>query len=173
MDSIAAIILQYVVPSIAGSSIIAGIVGYKLKERLDRRRNRRDLISTWKRDLLESSIYFQNGEEEHSSVFDIEIDGRIRIPEESFRRLTRRSAYASFRPHMSRSAQDELEKYDGWFRGEGQTMPTPKTTVPVGASDNPVREIIAKEIHRIEKKWRLVSISLQVLQPQTWLECCS
>ena len=35
-------------------------------------------------------------------------------------------------------------------------MPTRKTTIPVGASDNPVREIIAKEIHRIEKKWKLV-----------------
>jgi hypothetical protein len=156
MDSIPTIILQYVVPSIAGSSVLGGIIGYQLKLRLDRRRNRRDLISTWKRELLDSAIYFQNGDEDRSSIFDIESDGRIRIPEESFSRLTRRSAYASFRPHMSRSTRGELENYDGWFRGEGQTMPTRKTTIPVGASDNPVREIIAKEIHRIEKKWKLV-----------------
>jgi hypothetical protein len=156
MDSITTIVLQYVIPAIAGSSVVGGIVGYKLKERSDRRDNRSALISTWKKELLESSIYFQNDSEDRPSIFDVDSEGRLRTPEESFSRLVQRSAYAAFKPHMSEAALTELKNFDGWFRREGQAFPTRKTTVLVGATDNPVRRIIAKEIHRIEKAWKLI-----------------
>lgn len=156
MDPIATIILQYVVPSIAGSSIIAGIVGYQLKARSERRNNRAALIGTWRRELLDTSVYFWTKDEAQEDEFHMVTEGGLRTPEDSFSRLVRCPAYASFKPHMSEAALAELKNFDGWFRREGQTFPTRKTTVLVGATDNPVRRIIVKEIHRIEKKWKLI-----------------
>jgi hypothetical protein len=156
MDSIATIILQYVIPAIAGSSVVGGIVGYKLKERSDRRDNRSALIITWKRELLDTSVYFWTKDEAQEDDFHMVREGGLRTPEDSFSRLVRCPAYASFKPHMSEAAMTELKNFDGWFRREGQTFPTRKTTVLVGATDNPVRRIIAKEIHRIEKAWKLI-----------------
>ncbi len=151
MDSNATSILQYVVSPIAG-----GIVGYLLKAYLDRRDNRRALISAWKQQLLDSSIYFWTKNEEEHDDLQIVREGGLRIPEDSFSRLVRCSAYASFKPHMSQPALAELEKYKGYSRVEGHTFPARKMTIIMDATESPVREIIAKEIHRIEKAWKLI-----------------
>jgi hypothetical protein len=146
-------VLQYVVSPFAG-----GIVGYLLKAYVDRRDNRRALIKTWKQELLDTSLYFGNWDEDHHHHGDlhIESEGGLRTPEESFSKVVRRSAYASFKPHMSRPALAELEKYSGYFRAEGQTFPTRKITIIMGATESPVREIIGNEIYRIEKAWKLI-----------------
>jgi len=76
------------------------------------------------------------------------------IPEQSYEMLIKLPAFARLEPYLSDEAKRSLEKYRGFSMHNGH--PTANITVIVGTKENMVRKIIASELGRLKKKWRLI-----------------
>jgi hypothetical protein len=133
------------VPSMLGG--IANLLSPWFESWKERRNHRRELIALWKSELLDSSLYFDFKEQQKASGLCL-VDSKTGVvnPETSHARLIRVPSYATLRPYLSKTASAELKKYAS--RG--------KVTLVLGPTDNPVRQIIASEIHRLEILWKLI-----------------
>ena len=141
-------VTKFVMPPILGG--IAGFFSpwakHYFENRIVRRNDRRAFIQKCKHDLLVPDAYFEGGKSESISDIKISSETGILTPEESYRRLFKHPTFALLKPHMSQEAIRKLDKYDG-----------SKITLVLGANENLVRKIIVREIHELEKKWKLLS----------------
>jgi hypothetical protein len=126
-------VTKFVMPPILGgiAGFFAPWVKYIFETRILRHSDRRALVNQWRNDLLATDLYFR----EISPL----------IPQDTYRSIIARPSYALLKPHLSKSALAELKKYSGGT-----------ITIQVGGTENPIREIIAREIARIEKAWKLI-----------------
>lgn len=148
--SIIEIISRYFLPAALGA--VAGFFSpwfkYWLQALTGRRSDRRALINKWQTELLEPSLYFDYTSDQnlHSGNIKVTSEFGMVAPDESYRRLLRTTTFATMQPYLSKQAIESLQPYK-----KDRTV-----HVMVGGSDNPVRKIIAGEIHRIEKSWGLI-----------------
>lgn len=107
---------------------------------------RRALVDEWKRDLLAPEIYCgDRTAADRRDQFVICVTGFVG-PEISYLRLVKRPSYPYFAEHLSPSAQQELKRWNGSHH----------MTIIRGVAEPPVRKIVASEIRRIERDWRLI-----------------
>jgi hypothetical protein len=137
--------IKSAMPSILGG--IASFLSPWFESWKERRNHRRELIALWKSELLDSSLYFDLTDEQKGPGLCV-ADSKTGIvnPETSHARLIRVPSYATLRPYLSKTASTELKRYAS--RG--------KITLVLGPTDNLVRQIVASEIHRLEKLWKLI-----------------
>src|SRR5262245_20979139 len=124
--------IKNAVPSILGG--IANLLSPWFESWKERRNHRRELVTVWKSELLNSSLYFDFTEEHMTSGLCL-VDSKTGIvnPETSYARLIRVPSYATLIPYLSEKASTELKRYSG----------REKLTLVLGPTDNPVRQIIA------------------------------
>ncbi|HZT24914.1 MAG TPA: hypothetical protein VFA57_04335 [Pseudolabrys sp.] len=122
------------------SSVFGAIAGffspwikYAYESRAIRRNDRRDRIAQWRRDLLDHNLYFDE-------------KGQLRHSQESYRLVAALGSYSLLEPHLSPLAAESLKRFS-----KGRTI-----IVDSDDFTNPVRQIIAEEISRLEKNWRLL-----------------
>lgn len=122
------VITRFVIPPILGGvgAVVTPWFAWDIEKRRDRTKARRELIATWRKELLGADV-------EHASIYG-----------NSCLAFMSTEAYVSLRPHLSEKALQFLEPKKGGIR----------IVVDSGLSHS--RKLLADEIAAIEKGWKLL-----------------